>query len=191
MLERGRWLNEPHSWTARGGVLEVTTDAARDFWRETHYGFVRHSGHFLAVEAEGDFTAQVKVEARFTELYDQAGLMVRLDEARWLKAGVEFNDGRPWLSSVLTLDRSDWATAPLPADVEAFWLRVTVSAGALRLQSSLDGLHWPLVRLAPFPASPRYEVGPMCCTPQREGLTVRFSDFSLTPPNGKDLHDLS
>jgi regulation of enolase protein 1 (concanavalin A-like superfamily) len=31
----------------------------------------------------------------------------------------------------------------------------------------------------------------MCCTPERGGLAVLFSDFSVTPPLAKDLHDLS
>jgi hypothetical protein len=31
----------------------------------------------------------------------------------------------------------------------------------------------------------------MCCTPERQGLAVRFSDLRLTPPLGKALHDLS
>jgi uncharacterized protein len=34
-------------------------------------------------------------------------------------------------------------------------------------------------------------VGPMCCTPERAGLEVRFSDFSVTPPAGRALHDLT
>ncbi|MCF5924581.1 DUF1349 domain-containing protein, partial [Xanthomonas perforans] len=31
----------------------------------------------------------------------------------------------------------------------------------------------------------------MCCTPERSGLKVRFSDWALSAPLGKDLHDLS
>jgi hypothetical protein len=31
----------------------------------------------------------------------------------------------------------------------------------------------------------------MCCTPDRAGLQVLFSDFTIGPPLGKDLHDLS
>jgi regulation of enolase protein 1 (concanavalin A-like superfamily) len=37
----------------------------------------------------------------------------------------------------------------------------------------------------------RYAVGPMCCTPERAGLKVVFSDFTVASPNGKALHDLS
>ena len=58
-----------------------------DFWRETHYGFIRDDGHFRDVAAEGDFTADVAFRGDYRELYDQAGLMLRLDERNWIKAG--------------------------------------------------------------------------------------------------------
>jgi hypothetical protein len=190
-LHNGVWLNEPRQWHRSAGTLEVTTDKRTDFWRETHYGFTRDSGHFLGVETAGDFTAQLRVQSAYEQLYDQAGIMVRLDEWHWVKAGIELSDGRPMLSSVLTAERSDWATVPCDFDAADFWMRATVSNGVLRLQVSADGKTWPLVRLAPFPAARVYQVGPMCCTPEREGLKVHFSEFSLTPPAGKDLHDLS
>ena len=190
-LERGVWLNEPVQWQVNSGELSVTTDKATDFWRETHYGFTRDNGHFYGLPAAGDFTAQLRVRAAYEELYDQAGIMVRIDERHWVKAGIEISDGRAMLSSVLTAGQSDWATAPFEFDAADFWMRATVSGGVLRLQVSADGLTWPLVRLAPFPVRPTYSVGPMCCTPEREGLDVVFSEFSLLPPSQKDLHDLS
>ena len=140
---------------------------------------------------DGGFTAQVHVRAAFAALYDQAGLMVRIDEQHWIKAGVEFSDGQALLSTVLTNGMSDGAVAPAPSFDDGFWLRVTVAAGVVRVQYSADGITWPMLRLAPFPAAPRYLVGPMCCTPQRAGLEVAFSEFALGPALGKDLHDLS
>jgi uncharacterized protein len=187
----GRWLNEPASWRREGSSLLVSTDPDTDFWRETHYGFVHDSGHALLFETTGDFTASVRVRARYDHLYDQAGLMVRVDAQTWIKAGIEMSDGRLHLGSVLTAGRSDWATFPYEGNGEDIRLRVTVRAGALRLQASADGLRWPLLRLCPFAASSIYEVGPMCCTPGRSGLAVRFDDFRLGPPSDKDLHDLS
>ena len=44
----GIWLNEPKTWSSNGETLEFLTDARTDFWRNTHYGFVRDNGHFLA-----------------------------------------------------------------------------------------------------------------------------------------------
>jgi len=188
----GVWLNTPRGWRAEAnGDLVMTTDRGTDFWRETHYGFTRDSGHFLGFPTGDAFTAQLRIRGRYDKLYDQAGVMVRVDERRWVKAGIELSDGRAMLSSVLTDGRSDWATGPYEGDAADFWMRATVAKGVLRLQVSADGTHWPLVRLAPFPVAPRYRVGPMACTPEREGLEVRFSDLRITAPLGKDLHDLS
>ncbi|SEN85875.1 hypothetical protein SAMN05192583_3721 [Sphingomonas gellani] len=188
----GVWLNAPRRWQVdANGDLTLKTDQATDFWRETHYGFTRDSGHFLGFPTPPTFTAQVRIRGDYRKLYDQAGIMIRLDERRWIKAGIELSDGRAMLSSVLTDGRSDWATSPYADDPRDFWMRATVANGVLRLQVSADGTTWPLVRLAPFPVASSYRVGPMACTPEREGLDVRFSDLRITPPLGKDLHDLS
>jgi regulation of enolase protein 1 (concanavalin A-like superfamily) len=188
---RCTWLNAPKTWRLHDGCLVAVTDAATDFWRETHYGFTRDTGHFFGCDVAGDFTTQLRIRARYDALYDQAGIMVRLDEKRWIKAGIEKSDGQCLLSSVLTVGQSDWATGLYDGDPADFWMRATVSGGVIRLQVSPDGQRWPLVRLAPFPKAASYRVGPMCCTPERAGLEVEFSAFQITPPLGKDLHDLS
>ncbi|MCP3473026.1 DUF1349 domain-containing protein [Bradyrhizobium sp. CCGUVB1N3] len=187
----GVWLNEPERWTAQGDSLQIVTDNATDFWRQTHYGFNRDSGHFLGFPTGEAFTAELRVRGDFQALYDQAGIMVRIDAEHWIKAGIEFSDGRAMLASVLTDGRSDWATAPYEQDARDFRLRATVVNGVLRLQVSADGKLWPLMRLAPFPRANSYLVGPMACTPERAGMEVAFLAFQLIPPLGKDLHDLS
>ena len=185
------WLNEPAVWHRDGGALKVTTNRSTDFWRETYYGFTRDTGHFFGFETVGGFTAEMRIQAQYRELYDQAGLMVRLADDGWIKAGIELSDGKPMACSVLTLGKSDWATAAHHGDATDFRMRVTVKAGVLRLQLSSDGKLWPLMRLCPFPVAKSYRVGPMCCTPERAGLTVVFSEFRVTEPTQKDLHDLS
>ncbi|WP_429115876.1 DUF1349 domain-containing protein [Aeromonas veronii] len=186
-----RWLNEPAQWHQTEGGLQVVTDQQTDFWRSTWYGFERHSGHLYGCEVTGEFTFQVCVEGEFTTLYDQAGLMLLQDDEHWLKAGIEYNDAQPMIGSVLTNPRSDWATGIFTGNPRRFWLRLTRLADCLRLQYSTDGKVWPLLRLAPFPPSESCFIGVMCCTPERQGLAVRFSDLRLTPPLGKALHDLS
>ena len=188
---RCTWLNAPVHWSLADGCLRAVTDTTTDFWRETHYGFTHDNGHFFGCATAGDFTAQLRVRARYDELYDQAGIMVRLDERNWVKAGIEKSDGQCLLSSVLTVERSDWTTAIYGDDPADLWLRATVRDGVLRLQVSSDGRRWPLMRLAPFPKATSYLVGPICCTPERAGLEVEFSAFQVTPPLGKALHDLS
>ncbi|MBM0491924.1 DUF1349 domain-containing protein [Aeromonas jandaei] len=185
-----RWLNEPAQWHQTDDGLQVVTDQQTDFWRSTWYGFERHSGHVYGCEVTGEFTFQVCVEGEFTTLYDQAGLMLLQDDAHWLKAGIEYNDDQPMIGSVLTNPRSDWATGIFSGNPRRFWLRLTRLADCLRLQYSTDGKVWPLLRLAPFPPGESCFIGVMCCTPERQGLAVRFSDLRLTAPLGKALHDL-
>ncbi|MBD2837821.1 DUF1349 domain-containing protein [Pseudomonas sp. JM0905a] len=186
-----RWLNEPATWRLNESQVVVTTDANTDFWRETWYGFCRHNGHVYGCDVGGDFTFEVKVEGDFSALYDQAGLMLALDEQCWLKASIEFNDSQPMISSVLTNPFSDWVPGVFPGNARCFWLRLTLKGGALRLQYSTDGRQWPLLRLCSFPIGERYFVGAMCCTPERGGLSVTFSDMRISAPLDKALHDLT
>src|SRR5262245_48824521 len=125
MDEMMSWHNPPPSWDERDGVLIVTTAPQTDFWRKTHYGFGRDSGHFYGREWRGDFVAEVKVGGAYRDLYDQAGLMVRVDEATWLKCGIELVDGVQQASVVVTRDYSDWSVLPLTANPPAIWLRLT------------------------------------------------------------------
>jgi regulation of enolase protein 1 (concanavalin A-like superfamily) len=191
MFDRCKWRNEPVQWQLSPAGLAVVTDHATDFWSKTHYGFTRHSGHLFGYTTTGGFTASLRIRGRYESLYDQAGLMVLIDDENWIKAGVEISDGEAMLGSVLTVGCSDWATGAFPGDASDFWLRVTVDNGVLRIQMSIDGGRWPLVRLCPFPPAAHYIVGPMCCTPEREGLSVLFSDFTVEPPSQKALHDLT
>ena len=85
---------EPAVGPLNRDTFAVTTEHDTDFWRETHYGFIRGpNGHFYYQEVSGDFRCEVKVSGHYAALDDQAGLMVRLDAMTWLKAGIEFVEG--------------------------------------------------------------------------------------------------
>jgi len=177
------WLNPPSQWRSDGGDLIVVTDDRTDFWRKTEYGFIRDDGHFAHRTAEGDFSMEVTFVGKYRTLYDQAGLMLRLDGDRWIKTGVEFVDETMHFSTVVTDDTSDWSLVPLsgaPGDaaVRARLVRkgTTVSTAFQRS----DG-RWQTTRVAGFPAERACEVGVMCCSPQRAGFEVRFSEFAVTP----------
>ena len=187
----GQWLNAPATSEVSEHSLAITTDQNTDFWRETHYGLIRDTGHFLGVATGDGFTATVRIQGEFRSLYDQAGLMVRIDEKRWVKTGVEFTDAEAFLSTVVTDGKSDWSVSQPFKELEDFYIRVTLSNGAMNIQASRDGRFWPLLRLAHFPTASTYRVGPTACTPERSGLVVRFSEFEVTPATTKDLHDLT
>jgi uncharacterized protein len=133
------WLNEPPAWQAQGESLIVRAGPQTDFWRTTHYGFVRDTGHFWFQSWHGDFVAAVKVTGDYRDRYDQAGLMVRVDEQVWLKCGVEFVDGLQYASAVVTRDHSDWSVAPLPDSPPSVRLQVSRTGPDVEVRYSVDG----------------------------------------------------
>ncbi|MDG4853044.1 MULTISPECIES: DUF1349 domain-containing protein [unclassified Mesorhizobium] len=184
------WLNPPPHHVFGDGTLHVRTGKETDFWRETFYGFRRDNGHFLYRPVAGDFSAEVTVKGEYKALYDQAGLMLRLSETHWIKAGIEYTDGLAYFSVVVTNDASDWSLVSIPTDPDGVRIRLTRHAEAIRVQylEAADG-RWKPVRLAHFPVSRSVNVGMMCCSPQREGFEVMFSGFSVGPPIARELHD--
>jgi regulation of enolase protein 1 (concanavalin A-like superfamily) len=173
------WLNEPPAWREEDGVLSMTTGERTDFWRETHYGFVRDTGHFRCREVSGDFTATLEFRGDYTALYDQAGMMLRIDERNWIKAGIEFVGGQKMLSVVVTRDFSDWSTMPLPADADWLRLRCSREKSAIRIEWAPLAGPYSLLRLAYLPPGDPVLVGPMCCSPERGGLTVEFRNLEI------------
>jgi regulation of enolase protein 1 (concanavalin A-like superfamily) len=161
----------------------MRTHTETDFWRETHYGYTRFSGHARLANASGDFTAAVSVAGDYRDLYDQAGLFLFADEQNWLKAGLEFTAGRLHLSAVLTRDYSDWSVLKLPSDFSGpVHLRITRLGSALLIDYSLDGASFDLVRLGYLPLGDAVEIGPMACSPVGFGFEAVFTEFAITTP---------
>ncbi|MFC4785044.1 DUF1349 domain-containing protein [Nocardioides sp. MAHUQ-72] len=176
---RSEWLNEPE-WRVVNDELEVEAVEGSDLWRHTSYGFVRDSGHALLQPVGPGQACEVDVLATMSEQFDQAGLLVRADESRWLKAGLELADGHLGLSTVFTDGRSDWSTSPVDEWVGA-WVRIRISVGpdSLIVRARPEGGEWRLVRLVPFATARAIRVGPYCCAPGRAGYVARFRDLTL------------
>lgn len=173
------WLNEPPAWQATAGRLEATTAPQSDFWRKTHYGFTRDSGHFYYQEVQGNFRVEICVSGRYEAQYDQAGLMLRVDEENWIKTGIEFFDGLQHASAVVTRAFSDWSVVELDGYPPCTWLRVTRKNEAVEIFYSLDKQKYTLLRLAYLLPAAVTLVGPMCASPDGPGLTVVFDDFKV------------
>jgi uncharacterized protein len=173
------WHNEPPSWSVRGKTISVVAAARTDFWRKTHYGFIRDNGHFYFERVSGDFVADVKVTGAYAALYDQAGLMVRADEETWMKCGIELVDKVQQASVVVTREYSDWSVLPLPEAPASCWLRVRRHAGDIDVQYSLDGQRYGMLRIAHLTSAETVMVGPMCAAPEGPGFAVTFESFRV------------
>ncbi|MDX2162955.1 MAG: DUF1349 domain-containing protein [bacterium] len=176
------WLYPPPDWHDSDGVIRVRTAPKTDYWRKTHENFIAHNGHFYYQPITGDFTARVQVQGDYAAQYDQAGLMIRLDDAHWLKCGVELLDGVQQASAVLTRDFSDWSVVALPDAPAALWFELRRIGYTLYVAYSLDGERYTLIRQGYFPADDPVQVGLMCCAPSGDGFSVTFSGYTLTQP---------
>ncbi|MCC9177840.1 DUF1349 domain-containing protein [Arthrobacter sp. zg-Y750] len=192
MFNSMKWLNEPPKWQDTGDSLTLHTALETDFWRETHYGFIRDSGHFFYREVTGNFTVAVTFSGDFTTLYDQAGLMVRANERTWVKAGVEYSDGALQLSTVVTNGTSDWSLRPLARSSNEVTLQLSRQANAIHvtyLEPQGPDARWSSLRLAYLPLEDRpCQAGIMACSPTRADLRVDFTEFRISPSHGIDLH---
>jgi uncharacterized protein len=179
LIAQMKWMNEPKSEKREGNRLVVLSRAKTDFWRKTFYGYITDNGHFLYLDASGDFTFQARVNGQYAALYDQAGLMVRLDAENWMKCGTEFFDGKRHASVVFTRDFSDWSTMPDLSDTAPIWWRAVRKKDSIETLCSVDGEKFTSVRQGYFVPGTKVHVGIMCAAPEGPGFGATFSDLKL------------
>jgi regulation of enolase protein 1 (concanavalin A-like superfamily) len=173
------WMNEPASWSRAGNKLVVRSRGKTDFWRKTFYGYITDNGHFFHLPVSGDFTFQARVNGQYSTLYDQAGLMVRLNAENWVKCGTEFFDSQRHASVVFTRDFSDWSTMPDLSNTAPIWWRAVRKKDSIETLCSLDGKSFTSVRQGYFPPEVKVDVGIMCAAPEGSGFDAVFDELKL------------
>jgi uncharacterized protein len=93
-MEKMQWFNQPKKWSLENNRLSMFVTPKTDFWRMTHYGFTVDDGPFLYETVGGEFEVKVKITGAYKARFDQMGLMLRINERNWIKAGVEFLENR-------------------------------------------------------------------------------------------------
>lgn len=179
LLAKMKWFNEPASAKQAGDQLIVTTKPKTDYWRKTFYDYVTNNGHFFFLSVTGDFTLESRVAGKYAELYDQAGLMVRVDDSNWLKCGLELVDGIGHASVVVTRDFSDWSTVRGITTKEPLRWRIVRKGSSLEVLYSLDGKNFISTRLSYLPLQASVDVGIMCCSPEGPGFESTFDELRL------------
>lgn len=180
----GAWTTLPVAAEETGGRLLVTAAEGSDAWRHTGYGFVHDDEHALLEDWDRGQAVEVSFAAAFEAQFDQAGLMIRVDDEHWIKAGVEFADGALQLGAVVTAGKSDWSVAPVPEWAgEEITIRASRLDDAVVIRARVGEEPWRLVRLAPLDPDAEAQAGPFCCAPSRADLTVAFTAWRLTEPD--------
>jgi uncharacterized protein len=174
------WYNEPKKWSGNAQKLTVTVDPGTDYWRITHYGFIRDSGPFYFYQASGNFEASVKVTGDYRELFHQAGLMIRIDNKNWIKTGIEYVDGVQNVSAVVTREVSDWSVLQRNDSPKSVWLKLLRKGDFVQIQYSFDNKEFKMLRLAYFPPDVPAQIGVVAAAPGTQNFDVVFEDFVVT-----------
>ncbi|MEO8027913.1 MAG: DUF1349 domain-containing protein [Bryobacteraceae bacterium] len=181
-----QWMNAPKRWWVEPtrSVLIVEPDSPTDFWQRTHYGFEVDNGHFLYAPVAGDFAMTTHLRFHPAHQYDQAGLMVRMDQNCWLKTSVEYEGDDPQkLGAVVTNGGySDWSVQDFDRNGQEIWLRVSREGDDLTVQYSTDGSVWTMLRIAHLHGiGPELKCGLYACSPKGEGFRAEFSFLRIDP----------
>lgn len=178
-LDKMQWFNEPTKWEIKNNSLTMNVTPQSDYWRISHYGFTVDDAPFLYTLRGGEFEVKVKVTGDYTARFDQAGLMLRIDHENYIKAGIEFVDGKYNLSTVVTHHTSDWSIITLDRPVPFVWIKAVRRLDAIEVFYSFDDVTYTLMRNAWMPDNHPIMVGVMAACPDGNGFKARFDNFSI------------
>lgn len=178
------WLYPPPSFSFTGpNSVKITTGLKTDFWQRTFYGFRNDNGHFLHKRISGDFVLSAVCHFTGSVLYDQCGLLVRLDEDNWIKCAFEYETSEVLdLGCVVTnFGYSDWSKQEIPGSVESVGYRLERRGQDFIVSAAVGDGNLKEIRVAHLHReSEELLVGVCACSPQRAGLECEISDITIT-----------
>lgn len=178
-LDKMLWFNEPEQWEIRNNALSMFVTPQSDYWRISHYGFTVDDAPFYYATYGGEFEVKVKVSGDYRERFDQAGLMLRIDHENYIKAGIEFVDGKFNLSTVVTHHTSDWSVIKLDKEVPYIWIKAVRRLDAVEIFYSFDDKEYTLMRNAWLQDNTPVMVGMMAASPDGKGFQATFEHFQV------------
>jgi regulation of enolase protein 1 (concanavalin A-like superfamily) len=178
-LEKMTWFNEPEKWEIKNNSLSMFVTPQSDYWRISHYGFTVDDAPFLYTTYGGEFEAKVKITGNYKARFDQMGLMLRIDKENYIKAGIEFVDGKYNLSTVVTHKTSDWSVITLDKIPASIWIKAVRRLDAVELFYSFDDKNYIMMRNAHLQDNTPVMVGLMAACPDGNGFNATFESFKV------------
>ena len=178
-LDRMQWFNEPENWSVKNDVLTMDVTPQSDYWRISHYGFTVDDAPFLYTLRGGEFEVKVKISGEYKVRFDQAGLMLRIDEENYIKTGIEYVDGKYNLSAVVTHKTSDWSVITLDKPVDYIWIKAVRRLDAVEIFYSFDDEEYVMMRNCWLQDNTPVMVGMMAACPDGNGFKAKFEHFQI------------
>ncbi|WVW81872.1 hypothetical protein I302_103870 [Kwoniella bestiolae CBS 10118] len=169
-----------------GNEIRFPTEAGTDWWRTPEvdsqnglvYGYdqaIGKEGLEISVDVDVRPEIQVGFLCPWGGLSDQAALFLKLDDITWIKAGLEFDNGKIWAGVVITSPYSDWSLQSPPPDQSRF----TFALKGQKLKVYLNDEMIREVNVFGDGKAQKGFVGVMGCSPKGGGAEVTFRDFTV------------
>ncbi|KEQ28153.1 hypothetical protein N180_00505 [Pedobacter antarcticus 4BY] len=179
-LEKMNWFNEPEQWSIQNkNTFKMSVPGKTDYWRISHYGFTVDDAPFYYATYGGEFETKVKITGNYVTTFDQMGIMLRIDHENWIKAGVEFVNGKQNVSAVVTHKTSDWSVVELEKAPSAIWIKAVRKLDAVEISYSLDDKKYTMIRTAWFKDNCPVMVGLVGASPDGKGFDAVFENFKV------------
>lgn len=146
-LRSGRWLNAGPGCLITDDGVTIRTTGGTDLWQRTFYGFHVANAPALVIDTPGNFTMTVRAQFEYRHRFDQAGILLWIDEHNWFKSSIEYESAAHCrLGSVVTTrGYSDWATRDVDTVGHA-WFRLSRRGPDFLLEARLDDI-WEQLRI--------------------------------------------
>ncbi|MCR5077859.1 MAG: DUF1349 domain-containing protein [Prevotella sp.] len=178
-LRKFQWFNQPDSSVVQRSSMTMMVPAHCDYWRISHYGFTVDDAPFYYGVWGGEFEAKVKISGDYKTRFDQACLMVRIDKENYLKAGIEYVDGKYNISCVVTHHTSDWSVMALDKPVDHIWIKAVRRLDAIEIFYSFDDVNYVMMRNCWMADNTPVQVGVAAASPDGNGFKARFDNFEV------------
>ena len=179
-----KWTRAPKVSEVTADSVMIQTDPHTDLWQRTYYHFRNDNAPCLQMESsEPFFSFTVKTEFDSKVRFDQSGIVLYLDSDNWIKASVEYEDGRiQRLGSVVTNNGySDWASVDIDAAMKQIWLRLSRRGDDFCIECSFDGVKFKQMRICHlFQGRNAIRFGIYACSPEESSFQAMFTDMELT-----------
>ena len=180
IMAQMNWFNEPDKWEIRDArTVSMIVPPKTDYWRISHYGFTVDDAPFYYALYGGEFEAKVKITGNYVTTFDQMGLMIRVDHENWIKAGVEYVNGKQNVSAVVTHKTSDWSVVELDKAPRSIWIKAVRKLDAVEIFFSLDDKKYTMMRTCWLQDNCPVMVGLMGACPDGTGFEAIFEDFQV------------
>ena len=179
-----KWTYPPKQYTVTTDEITIKTEPHTDLWQRTYYGFCNDNAPMLQLSTKEEyFSFSVKTQFATKRRFDQCGIVMYLDSDNWLKASIEYQDGKiQRLGSVVTNHGySDWATTDIPSSIDTMWYRLSRRGSDYCIECSYDGVEYKQMRICHvWEGANEIRFGIYACSPEESSFEAKFSRLEVS-----------